>query len=194
MFRFLSCKFKIEKYKENCARIAIWRDFNITNCYTIETSALGFLNRDRETIPFSTGLLQEFGECMVHSTFEYHLIQEEDRRLKVALAKKLKAQRKTKRQTIAEILGGVGGSNSKNANRREKSLNLDDNIGNDDSERRGNSPKYSVDEADTQKYNGPQQEFENDQEGETIKNMEYHNNPQSESKFDENPNEADNPQ
>ena len=187
MFRFFSCKFKIEKYKENCARIAIWRDFNITNCYTIETSALGFLNRDRETIPFSTGLLQEFGECLVHSTFEYHLIQEEDRRLKVALAKKLKAQRKTKRQTIAEILGGVGGSNSKNANRREKSLNLDDDIGNDDYERRD-----SADEADAQKYNGAQ-EFENDQEGETIKNMEYQNNPQSESKFDENPNEADNP-
>ena len=128
MFRFFSCKFKIEKYKENCARIAIWRDFNVTNCYTIETSALGFLNRDRETIPFSTGLLQEFCECMVHSTFEYHLIQEEDRRLKVALAKKLKAQRKTKRQTIAEILGGVGGSNSKSTNKRDKIHNQDDTI------------------------------------------------------------------
>ena len=128
MFRFFSCKFKIEKYKENCARIAIWRDFNVTNCYTIETSALGFLNRDRETIPFSTGLLQEFSECMVHSTFEYHLIQEEDRRLKVALAKKLKAQRKTKRQTIAEILGGVGGSNSKSTNKRDKIHNQDDTI------------------------------------------------------------------
>jgi len=44
MFRFFSCKFKIEKYKENCARIAIWRDFDITNCFTIETSAFGFLN------------------------------------------------------------------------------------------------------------------------------------------------------
>ena len=190
MFRFFSCKFKIEKYKEHCARIAIWRDFNVTNCYTIETSALGFLNRDRETIPFNTGLLQEFGECIVHSTFEYHLIQEEDRRLKVALAKKLKAQRKTKRQTIAEILGGVGGSNSKN--RRDKSHNLED-TGNDDSRRRGSrSPQYSADEADVQKYNGDQ-DFENDQEGGTINNMEYQNNPQSETKFDENPNEADNP-
>jgi len=58
MFRFFSCKFKIEKYKENCARIAIWRDFGVTNCFTIETSSFGFLNRDRETIHFNTGLLQ----------------------------------------------------------------------------------------------------------------------------------------
>jgi len=106
MFRFFSCKFRIEKYKENCARIAIWRDFEVSNCFTIEASALGFLNRDRETIHFNTGLLQEFGECLVHSLFEFTLIQEEDRKMKIALAKKLKEQRKTKRLTIAEILGG----------------------------------------------------------------------------------------
>jgi len=90
MFRFFSCKFKVEKYKENCARIAIWRDFNVTNCFTIETSSFGFLNKDRDTIQFNTGLLQEFGECMVHSIFEFNLIQEEDRKIKIALAKKLK--------------------------------------------------------------------------------------------------------
>ena len=37
-------KHPLEKYKENCARIAIWRDFNITNCYAIEASSFGFLN------------------------------------------------------------------------------------------------------------------------------------------------------
>ena len=114
MFRFFSCKFKIEKYKENCARIAIWRDFNITNCFTIESSSFGFINKDRETINLSTGLLQEFGECVIHSIFEYNLIQEEDRRMKMALAKKLKAARKTKRLTIAEILG-TGGDTGKSS-------------------------------------------------------------------------------
>lgn len=57
MFRFFSCKFKIEQYKENCARIAIWRDFNITNCFTIEASSFGFISKDRETICFTAGLL-----------------------------------------------------------------------------------------------------------------------------------------
>ena len=44
---------------------------------------------------------------MIHSIFEYNLIQEEDRRMKLALAKKLKADRKKRRQTIAEILSGT---------------------------------------------------------------------------------------
>jgi hypothetical protein len=113
MFRFFSCKFKVEKYKENCARIAIWRDFNITNCFTIESSSFGFINKDRETVHLLTGLLQEFGECVVQSIFEYNLIQEEDRRMKMALAKKLKAARKTKRMTIAEILGGESSTKNK---------------------------------------------------------------------------------
>jgi hypothetical protein len=74
MFRFFSCKFKIEKYKENCARIAIWRDFNILHCFTVETSSYGFLNKDRETIHFTSGLLQEFGECIIESLLELSLI------------------------------------------------------------------------------------------------------------------------
>ena len=50
---------------------------------------------------------------MVHSIFEYNLIQEEDRRMKLALAKKLKADRKKRKQTIAEILSG--GTNQKSS-------------------------------------------------------------------------------
>ena len=111
MFRFFSCKFKVEKYKENCARIAIWRDFNITNCFTIEASSFGFISKERETIGFTSGLLQEFGEYVIQSIFEYNLIQDEDRRMKMALAKKLKAQRKTRKRTIAEILGDASTKN-----------------------------------------------------------------------------------
>lgn len=111
MFRFFSCKFKIEKYKENCARIAIWRDFNITNCFTIEASSFGFISKNRETIDFTPGLLQEFGDCVVQSIFEYNLIQDEDLRMKKALAKKLKAARKQRKRTIAEILGDASGKN-----------------------------------------------------------------------------------
>jgi len=89
MFRYFSCKFRIEKYKETCARIALWRDFAIANCYTIETSAYGFLNKERETVPFNEELLREFGECLCQSLLEQILIQEEDKRLKQELAKKL---------------------------------------------------------------------------------------------------------
>lgn len=105
MFRYFSCKFRIEKYKESCARIALWRDFNIYNSYTIEASVYGYFNHDRETISFTPQLLDKFGECFGNSLFEYLLILEEDRRYKLELAKKLQQQRKTKRKTISEILG-----------------------------------------------------------------------------------------
>ena len=49
MFRYYSCKFRIEKYKEGCGRLALWRDFHIKNSYTIECSALVFLTKERET-------------------------------------------------------------------------------------------------------------------------------------------------
>ena len=113
MFRFFSCKFRVEKYKENCARIAMWRDFDLTNVFTIETSSFGFLNKERETVHFNTGLLEEFGECLASSLFEFQLIQEEDRKMKIELAKKLKAARKTKKSTIAEILSGVQATKKK---------------------------------------------------------------------------------
>jgi hypothetical protein len=53
MFRYYSCKFRLEKYKEGCARIALWRDFNITNCFTIECSAYGYINKERDTVSYT---------------------------------------------------------------------------------------------------------------------------------------------
>ena len=47
MFRFFSCQFKIEPHKDQCARIAICRDFGVTNCYTIEASSFAYLTKDR---------------------------------------------------------------------------------------------------------------------------------------------------
>jgi hypothetical protein len=103
MFRYFSCRFKLEKYKLNCARIALWRDFAITNVFTIETSSYGYINNNRDTIPFTPSLLEEFGKTFGRSLLEYCLILDENMQLKRKIAKKLTAQRKKK--TIAEILG-----------------------------------------------------------------------------------------
>lgn len=52
-FRFFSCKFRIEKSKEKAARIVLWREFNIMNCFTFEASFHGYLNKERETENFT---------------------------------------------------------------------------------------------------------------------------------------------
>lgn len=49
MFRYYSCRYKNEISKQNCSRLTIHRSCNIPNCYTIESSVMGFLTEDRLT-------------------------------------------------------------------------------------------------------------------------------------------------
>ena len=38
MFRFFSCKFRVTRIKEKTARVVLWKEFNIMNCFTLESS------------------------------------------------------------------------------------------------------------------------------------------------------------
>jgi cytosolic carboxypeptidase protein 2/3 len=106
MFRFYSCKFRTEEYKESWARLSLWRDFKIQTSLTIESSFHGYLDENRDTKLFNESNLQYFGQAFCQSLFEYMLILEENKRQKLALAKKLSKKRKfQKRKTIREILG-----------------------------------------------------------------------------------------
>jgi len=53
MFRFFSCKFRIQRSKEKTARVVLWREFNIMNCFTLEASFYGYFDKERETKDFS---------------------------------------------------------------------------------------------------------------------------------------------
>lgn len=73
---------------------------------TIESSFHGYLDENRDTKVFNESNLQYFGQAFCQSLFEYMLILEENKRQKLALAKKLSKKRKfQKRKTIREILG-----------------------------------------------------------------------------------------
>ena len=87
MFRFYSWKFRAEKYKENCARLSLWRGFDISISLTIESSFHGFLNDERETKIFTESNLQFFGQKFCQSILEYSLILEENHKQKIDLAK-----------------------------------------------------------------------------------------------------------
>lgn len=52
-FRYFSCKFRAEKSKEKAARIVLWREFDIMNCFTFEASFHGYLNEERVTEEFT---------------------------------------------------------------------------------------------------------------------------------------------
>jgi cytosolic carboxypeptidase protein 2/3 len=41
MFSFEDCCFAIQKSKETCGRIVMWKEFNLINSFTLEVSFLG---------------------------------------------------------------------------------------------------------------------------------------------------------
>lgn len=49
MFRFYSCKFRIEKSKEKAARIVLWREYDVMNCFTLEASFHGYFDEEHNT-------------------------------------------------------------------------------------------------------------------------------------------------
>jgi hypothetical protein len=78
MFRFFSSKFKIEKSKEKTARVVLWREFNIMNCFTLEASFLGYFNKDRKTKDFTCESFEKMGKKLGIALYEYIMIKEDD--------------------------------------------------------------------------------------------------------------------
>lgn len=58
MFRFYSCKFRIEKSKLRAARVVLFKEYGIMNCFTLEASFHGFIDKDRATEEFTVETLE----------------------------------------------------------------------------------------------------------------------------------------
>jgi hypothetical protein len=50
MFRFHSCKFSVEPHKVRAARVVFNKEFSVMNCFTLEASMYGYINKERRTI------------------------------------------------------------------------------------------------------------------------------------------------
>lgn len=62
-FSFEGCKFGNEKYKKNCARLGVFRDYMLEHCYTIESSCWGYTDPETDaTIQFTELDFIKFGE------------------------------------------------------------------------------------------------------------------------------------
>ncbi len=113
MFRFYSCKFKNEAYKQNCARLTIWRKFRVMNCFTLEASMHGFIQevtktvknrmgceevqRKRITRPFKEKNLMSLGTKIGEMFLEYYELMEEERKRREAKAVELKLKKRKPR-------------------------------------------------------------------------------------------------
>lgn len=89
MFRFYSCKFRIEKSKLKAARVVLFREFGIMNCFTLEASFHGFIDQDRTTTEMTTDHFEEMGSVLGRSMYDYFELVEEDERVKKQIKERL---------------------------------------------------------------------------------------------------------
>lgn len=105
MFRFYSCKFRIQKSKLKAARVVLWKEFGIMNCFTLEASFHGYLNKDRQTLDLTTESLEKMGEILGNGFHEYHILVEEDEKQRVILRQQMKEKkRRLKAKDISQAL------------------------------------------------------------------------------------------
>lgn len=116
MFRFYSCKFRIQRSKERTARVVIWREFNVMNCYTLEASFFGFFDKERETKEFMHNHLFRMGRMLANSLFEYCLLRDEEMRQQ----KEVRARREEEKKAKAKIMGAGASKEAKDANKEVK--------------------------------------------------------------------------
>lgn len=104
MFRYHSCSFIAEKAKEAAARICLYKEFNLHNCFTLEASFHGYFTKDKVTHEFTEALYEKMGAAVVNSLYEFVMICEEDeRRKQIAKVERQKLKRKKDEEFQAQI-------------------------------------------------------------------------------------------
>ena len=72
MFRYYSCIFKINEFKESTARAVLLRRLGIPLSYTIETSNGSYFDYELlKDVPYSLTLWREMGMKVGSALFEY---------------------------------------------------------------------------------------------------------------------------
>ena len=66
-----SSRFKVQKYKEGCGRIAIWKDYNVKNSFTMEASFCGSSMGKLASCYFRPCDLEEMGHQLCDTFLDY---------------------------------------------------------------------------------------------------------------------------
>lgn len=130
-FRYFSCKFRHERSKLKAARIVMWKQFNISNCYTYESSMHGFFDENNQNYEFDCSSYEEMGEHLVNGIYEYLMIIEEDER-----RRRLKDLEKRKKKKLKQQLEMKAALAVKEAKEKAEQSNVESPIKRTDTIRR----------------------------------------------------------
>ena len=105
MFRFYSCKFRIEKSKVKTSRVVLFKEFGIMNCFTLEASFHGYIDVDRTTQEFTTESLEQMGRSLASTIYDYQEMVDEDDRQRAVVREQIKnKKKKIKAKEIAKAI------------------------------------------------------------------------------------------
>lgn len=72
LFNIQDCRFRIDPSKLGTARVIIWKEFGVTNSFTLENSFYGY-QIGKDTIPFGPKSYMEIGESLMKALIEYRI-------------------------------------------------------------------------------------------------------------------------
>ena len=70
-FNFEDCSFAVHKAKESCARVVMWREFNLINSFTLESSFCGPTRGCYRGYHFTSTMFETMGRMFCKSLVDY---------------------------------------------------------------------------------------------------------------------------
>ena len=70
LFNYQDCTFRVEPDKQHTARVVLWKEFSVTNSFTLEASFFGYMKGDT-VFKYTKEDFFEIGESLMKSLLEY---------------------------------------------------------------------------------------------------------------------------
>ncbi len=70
-FSFNGCNFVVQKARESTARVVMWREFNLINSFTLETTFCGPTDGRYQDCHFTISILKENGRLFCRTLLDY---------------------------------------------------------------------------------------------------------------------------
>lgn len=70
-FNFADCNFNVQKSRESTARVVMWKEFSLTNSYTLECTFCGPTRGQYKDCHFTQSTLVEMGEQFCYNMLEF---------------------------------------------------------------------------------------------------------------------------
>ena len=70
-FSFNGCNFTVQKARESTARVVMWREFNLINSFTLETTFCGPTDGRYQDCHFTINILKECGRLFCRTLLDY---------------------------------------------------------------------------------------------------------------------------